>query len=216
MNSYCIEIRSYDLDIYKINEKIFELKKIINSVNDSNQFLERTKLIDFKNLEELNDIENLNSLINNDKFIKELNDIDYNDERIKDIYISIFELSYRNIINEIDSYENKVNNIPDVLKKSIKKDNFLNKLYLKKKKLQFCLQILILYSSLNKYFNNEFYFSKNLDNINYEIYTIGLEILNLRKIKEEELKIIYDEYDSYINILNLLNFYQKKKLFIYQ
>ena len=27
MNSYCIEIRSYDLDIYKINEKIFELKK---------------------------------------------------------------------------------------------------------------------------------------------------------------------------------------------
>ena len=108
MNSYCIEIRSYDLDIYKINEKIFELKKIINSVNDSNQFLERTKLIDFKNLEELNDIENLNSLINNDKFIKELNDIDYNDNRIKDIYISIFELSYKNIINEIDSYENKV------------------------------------------------------------------------------------------------------------
>jgi hypothetical protein len=54
-----------------------------------------------------------------------------------------------------------------------------------------------------------------LDNINYEIYIIGLEILNFRKIKEEELKIIYDEYDSYINILNLLNFYQKKNyLFI--
>ena len=29
-------------------------------------------------------------------------------------------------------------------------------------------------------------------------------------------KLIYDKYDSYINILNLLNFYQKKKLFIYQ
>ena len=137
MNSYCIEIRSYDLDIYKINEKIFELKKIINSVNDLNQFLERTKLIDFKNLEELNDIENLNSLINNDKFIKELNDIDYNDERIKDIYISIFELSYKNIINEIDSYENKMNNIPDILKNSLKQNNFLNKLYLKKKNYNF-------------------------------------------------------------------------------
>ena len=89
-------------------------------------------MIDFKNLEELNDIENLNSLINNDKFIKELNDIDYNDERIKDIYISIFELSYKNIINEIDSYENKMNNIPDILKNSLKQNNFLNKLYLKK------------------------------------------------------------------------------------
>lgn len=214
MNPYIIKIRSNDLDINKINEKIYELKQIMNKVNELNQFLEKTKMITLDNLEELKDFENLYNLNNQNlnKYIEKLEDAKYNDNKIKQIYISIFTLLCSDIGSKIESYENKINNIPDILKKGLCKDNLLNELYFKKNNLQFCLQILQLYFSLEEYFNNEFYLSKNLDNIYSEIYTIGLEILNLRKIKENDLKSIFDDYIHYKNILDSLNYYQKKKL----
>ena len=215
MNPYIIKIGSIDLDINKINEKIYELKQIINKVNDSNQFLEKTKMITLDNLEDLKDFENLYDLINNhnlNKYIEKLEDTNYNDNKITQIYISIFTFLCSDIGSKIESYENKINNIPDILQKSLCKDNLLNELYFKKNNIQLCIQILELYFSLEEYFNNEFYFSKNLDNIYSEIYTIGLEILNLRKIKENDLKSIFDDYINYRNILDSLNYYQKKKL----
>tara|TARA_B000000557_G_C20702443_1_gene412187 strand:+ start:166 stop:822 length:657 start_codon:yes stop_codon:yes gene_type:complete len=215
MNPYIIKIGSIDLDINKINEKIYELKQIINKVNDLNQFLEKTKMITLDNLEDLKDFENLYDLINNhnlNKYIEKLEDTNYNDNKITQIYISIFTFLCSDIGSKIESYENKINNIPDILQKSLCKDNLLNELYFKKNNIQLCIQILELYFSLEEYFNNEFYFSKNLDNIYSEIYTIGLEILNLRKIKENDLKSIFDDYINYRNILDSLNYYQKKKL----
>ena len=215
MNPYIIKIGSIDLDINKINEKIYELKQIINKVNHSNQFLEKTKMITLDNLEDLKDFENLYDLINNhnlNKYIEKLEDTNYNDNKITQIYISIFTFLCSDIGSKIESYENKINNIPDILQKSLCKDNLLNELYFKKNNIQLCIQILELYFSLEEYFNNEFYFSKNLDNIYSEIYTIGLEILNLRKIKENDLKSIFDDYIHYKNILDSLNYYQKKKL----
>ena len=215
MNPYIIKIGSIDLDINKINEKIYELKQIINKVNHSNQFLEKTKMITLDNLEDLKDFENLYDLINNhnlNKYIEKLEDTNYNDNKITQIYISIFTFLCSDIGSKIESYENKINNIPDILQKSLCKDNLLNELYFKKNNIQLCIQILELYFSLEEYFNNEFYFSKNLDNIYSEIYTIGLEILNLRKIKENDLKSIFDDYINYRNILDSLNYYQKKKL----
>ena len=215
MNPYIIKIGSIDLDINKINEKIYELKQIINKVNDLNQFLEKTKMITLDNLEDLKDFENLYDLINNhnlNKYIEKLEDTNYNDNKITQIYISIFTFLCSDIGSKIESYENKINNIPDILQKSLCKDNLLNELYFKKNNIQLCIQILELYFSLKEYFNNEFYFSKNLDNIYSEIYTIGLEILNLKKIKENDLKSIFDDYINYRNILDSLNYYQKKKL----
>ena len=108
----------------------------------------------------------------------------------------------------------KKNNVPDILKKKLC-DNILNRLNFDRKNLEFCLNILRLYFSMEGYFSNEFYLSKDLNNIYSEVYTIGLEILNLRKIKEDELKSIYDEYINYRNILRVLNYYQKKKINFY-
>lgn len=219
MDSYSIEIRSSDLDISKINEKIYKLKQIINKVNDSNQFLEITKNITFENLEELNNSDNIFNLINNFKnyrFLnktiqKKLEEINYNDNKIKEKYIIIISFICSSINSELNSYENKKNNMPDILKKNLC-DNILTRLNFDRKNLEFCLNILRLYFSMEGYFSNEFYLSKDLNNIYSEIYTIGLEILNLRKIKEDELKSIYDEYINYRNILRVLNYYQKKKL----
>ena len=90
MNPYIIKIGSIDLDINKINEKIYELKQIINKVNDLNQFLEKTKMITLDNLEDLKDFENLYDLINNhnlNKYIEKLEDTNYNDNKITQIYI---------------------------------------------------------------------------------------------------------------------------------
>ena len=218
MDSYTIEIRSSDLDISKINEKIYKLKQIINKVNDSNQFLEITKNITFENLEELNNSDNIFNLIKNVKNYKFLNktiqknleEINYNDNKIKEKYIIIVSFICSSINSELNSYENKKNNVPDILKKLC--DNILNRLNFDRKNLEFCLNILRLYFSMEGYFSNEFYLSKDLNNIYSEVYTIGLEILNLRKIKEDELKSIYDEYINYRNILRVLNYYQKKKL----
>ena len=219
MDSYSIEIRSSDLDISKINEKIYKLKQIINKVNDSNQFLEITKNITFENLEELNNSDNIFNLINNFKnyrFLnktiqKKLEEINYNDNKIKEKYIIIVSFICSSINSELNSYENKKNNMPDILKKNLC-DNILTRLNFDRKNLEFCLNILRLYFSMEGYFSNEFYLSKDLNNIYSEVYTIGLEILNLRKIKEDELKSIYDEYINYRNILKVLNYYQKKKL----
>ena len=222
MDSYTIEIRSSDLDISKINEKIYKLKQIINKVNDSNQFLEITKNITFENLEELNNSDNIFNLIKNVKNYKFLNktiqknleEINYNDNKIKEKYIIIVSFICSSINSELNSYENKKNNVPDILKKKLC-DNILNRLNFDRKNLEFCLNILRLYFSMEGYFSNEFYLSKDLNNIYSEVYTIGLEILNLRKIKEDELKSIYDEYINYRNILRVLNYYQKKIIFLH-
>jgi hypothetical protein len=219
MDSYTIEIRSSDLDISKINEKIYKLKQIINKINDSNQFLEYTKNITFENLEQLNNSDNIFNLIKNvknynlDKCIEKLKEINYNDNKIKERYILIVSYICSSVNEELNSYENKINNMPDILKKNICNDNILSKLNFERKNLEFCLSILKLYFSMEGYFSDEFYLSKDLNNIYSEVYTIGLEILNLRKIKEDELRLIYEEYINYKNILNLLNYYQKKKLF---
>ena len=218
MDSYTIEIRSSDLDISKINEKIYKLKQIINKINDSNQFLEYTKNITFENLEQLNNSDNIFNLIKNvknynlDKCIEKLKEINYNDNKIKERYILIVSYICSSVNEELNSYENKINNMPDILKKNICNDNILSKLNFERKNLEFCLSILKLYFSMEGYFSDEFYLSKDLNNIYSEVYTIGLEILNLRKIKEDELRLIYVEYINYKNILNLLNYYQKKKL----
>lgn len=218
MDSYTIEIRSSDLDISKINEKIYKLKQIINKINDSNQFLEYTKNITFENLEQLNNSDNIFNLIKNvknynlDKCIEKLKEINYNDNKIKERYILIVSYICSSVNEELNSYENKINNMPDILKKNICNDNILSKLNFERKNLEFCLSILKLYFSMEGYFSDEFYLSKDLNNIYSEVYTIGLEILNLRKIKEDELRLIYEEYINYKNILNLLNYYQKKKL----
>ena len=218
MNSYKIEIRSNDIDIKKINEKIYELKQIINKVNNSNQFLERTRLVTLEDLEELNYIDDIYNLVylKNDivlnNYIEKLEYTNYNEDKIKEKYIYIFTVLFENVNKKITSYENRINNVPDLLKKKLTEDNLLKKLYIQKKNLKFCIQILQLYFSLQEYFINEFYLSKNLNNVYLEIYTIGLEIINLKKKKEDELKLIYEEYTNYKNILSILNFYQKKKL----
>ena len=218
MNSYKIEIRSNDIDIKKINEKIYELKQIINKVNNSNQFLERTRLVTLEDLEELNYIDDIYNLVylKNDivlnNYIEKLEYTNYNEDKIKEKYIYIFTVLFENVNKKITSYENRINNVPDLLKKKLTEDNLLKKLYIQKKNLKFCIQILQLYFSLQEYFINEFYLSKNLNNVYLEIYTIGLEIINLKKKKEDELKLIYEEYTNYKNILSILNFYQKKKI----
>ncbi len=122
MDSYTIEIRSSDLDISKINEKIYKLKQIINKINDSNQFLEYTKIVTLENLEELNNSDNIFNLIKNVKNYKFLNktiqkkldEINYNDNKIKEKYIIIVSFICSSINSELNSYENKKNNMPDI------------------------------------------------------------------------------------------------------
>ena len=216
-----------------LDEKINELKKIIQKGNYANHILKLTELItyeklqDFKNIKDINlliesydtynkvhniSTSNLKILVNHEgrypysKILKNL--MQYIGTTINEIEKNNKHQGQRRDFRPVEIYINiKINN-------SNSDDSTLNNIKLENNRLGLCSKILEIYSNLKEELDidNEYYFSKDINFIFEEVYTVGLQILNYKKDHEKIIESIYNEYGDYSNTLSLLNSYLEKKL----
>jgi hypothetical protein len=213
-------IKNDDLD-----QKINDLKKVIQKGNYASHILEMTEIITYEKLQDLKNIKDINLLI-------ESYDT-YNNSNLKTLVNHEGRYPYDKILRSLMHYTwttiNEIENNnkhqrrdfrPVEIYNNIKNDNTnsddstLNNVKLESKRLGLCSKILEIYSKLKEELNldNEYYFSKDTNFIFEEIYTVGLQILNYKKDHEKIVESIYNEYGEYSNTLSLLNSYLEKKL----
>lgn len=216
-------IQNDDLD-----QKINELKKVIQKGNYSSHILELTKLITYEKLQDLKNIKDINLLIDSYDTYNKVHNISasnlktlVNHDGIY-VYSKIIQklIDYtKTTIYEIEKNNNHQHQIRDFrpveIYNNIKNDNTnSDNITLENERLVFCSSILGIWSKLKEELDidNEYYFSKDVNFIFEEVYTIGLQILNFKKDHENIVESIYNEYGDYSNTLSLLNSYLEKKL----
>ena len=216
-------IQNDDLD-----QKINELKKVIQKGNYASHVLELTKLITYEKLQDLKNIKDINLLIDSYNSYNKVNDI--SSSNLKTLVNYEGRYPYFKILKNLMQYtgttiyEIEKNNkqhrqrrvlTPTEIYNNIKIDNSnsddstLNNIKLENDRLVFCSNILEIYSQLKNDLDidNEYYFSKDVNFIFEEVYTVGLQILSYKKDQEKIIESIYNEYDDYSNTLSLLNSY---------
>ena len=221
-------IKNDDLD-----EKINELKKVIQKGNYASHILEMTELITYEKLQDLKNIKDINLLIESYDTYNKVHNI--GNSNLKTLVNHEGRYPYDKILRSLMQYTwTTINEIeknnkhqrqrrdfrPVEIYNNIKNDNTnsddstLNNVKLESKRLGLCSKILEIYSKLKEELNldNEYYFSKDTNFIFEEIYTVGLQILNYKKDHEKIIESIYNEYGEYSNTLSLLNSYLEKKL----
>ena len=221
-------IQNNDLD-----KKINELKKVIEKGNYASHILDLTELITYENLQDLKNIKNINLLIESYDTYNKINNINTTNLEILVNHEGRYPYSkiLKNLMHYTRTtiYEIEKNNKherqrrdfrPVEIYNNIKIDNSnsddstLNNIKLDNNRLGLCSKILEIYSQLKEELDidNEYYFSKNVNFIFEEVYTVGLQILSYKKDQKKIIESIYNEYGDYSNTLNLLNSYLEKKL----
>lgn len=221
-----------DLDI-----KIYELKKVIEKGNYANHILKLTELITYEKLQDLKNIKDINLFIESyDTYNSGMTSSIESKVNYEGRYPYSKVLQYliqctKITINEDDDHQrlqrqqiqttqrykrgrdfrpiDMINNNNSNLDNST-----LNNIKLENDRLVFCSNILEIYSQLKNDLDidNEYYFSKDVNFIFEEVYTVGLQILSYKKDQEKIIESIYNEYGGYSNTLNLLNSYLEKKI----
>ena len=216
-----------------LDQKINEIKKVIQKRNYASHILELTELITYEKLQDLKNIKdinlliesydtynkvhnistsNLKTLVNDDgrypysKILRSL--IQYTGTTINEIEKNNKHQHQRRDFRSVEIYNNIKNDNTNL------DDSTLNNIKLEKERLVLCSKILEIYSKLKEELDidNEYYFSKDYNFIFEEIYTVGLQILNYKKDHEKIVESIYNKYGDYCNTLSLLNSYLEKKL----
>lgn len=214
--------------------KINELKKVIEKGNYASHILELTELITYEKLQDLKNIKDINLFIESYDTYNKVNNI--GPSNLKTLVNHEGRYPYSKILKHLMQYtgttinEIEKNNIkqqrqrrvltPTEIYNNIKIDNSnsddstLNNIKLENERLVFCSNILEIYSQLKKDLDidNKYYFSKDINFIFEEVYTVGLQILSYKKDQEKIIQSIYNEYGDYSNTLKLLNSYLEKKL----
>ena len=214
-----------------LDQKINEIKKVIQKRNYANHILELTELITYEKLQDLKNIKNINLLIESYDTYNKVHNI--STSNLKTLVNYDGRYPYSKILRSIMQYTGTtINEIeknnkhqhqrrdfrPEEIYNNIKNNNSddstLNNVKLESKRLDLCSKILEIYSKLKEELDidNEYYFSKDINFIFEEIYTVGLQILNYKKDHEKIIESIYNEYGDYCNTLSLLNSYLEKKL----
>jgi hypothetical protein len=218
-------IQNDDLD-----QKINELKKVIQKGNYASHILKLTKLISYEKLQDLKNIKDINLLIDSYDTYNKVHNISASNLKTLVNHDGIYNYSKiiqrliqytGTTINEIEKNNNQKKDFrPVEIYNNIKNDNTnsdnntLNNIKLENERLVFCSSILGICSKLKEELDiyNEYYFSKDVNFIFEEVYTVGLQILNFKKDHENIVESIYNEYGDYSNTLSLLNSYLEKKL----
>ncbi len=221
-------IKNDDLD-----QKIDELKKVIEKGNYASHILELTELITYEKLQDLKNIKDINLLIESYDTYNKVHNI--GNSNLKTLINHEGKCAYSKIIQKLIDYTRTTiyeieknnnhqhqirdfrpveiyNNIKNIITNS--DNSTLNNIKLEKERLVLCSKILEIYSKLKEELDidNEYYFSKDYNFIFEEIYTVGLQILNYKKDHEKIVESIYNKYGEYSNTLSLLNSYLEKKL----